>query len=163
MYNKQEDAGKMRHRIRLLNYLPARDEYGDEVRRWIASDYIWAQVLQRIAGSKEDEIAGRYASLTDTIIKTRYRSTVNASMRVLWGNKVFSIENVIPDVREMYMELKTTQDEPQQLDRWSDENDLWWEDENGDAWQWDSIADDNNDISEGESFTDEAGLIWTKQ
>jgi len=149
--------------VRILKYLVGRDDYGQETKRWVATDPIWAQVEQRITGSTEDEQSERLTSQTETRIMIRHRDTVDASMKVLWENRVISIHNVIPDAKEEYLMLNAVNDEPTSLDGWADENDLYWIDDNGDWWDWGGSYEQDSEVSEGESWTDESGLVWTKQ
>lgn len=163
MYNRNEKAGKMRHRVRILQYLIGRDDYGGETRRWVASDPIWAHVEQRIVGSDEDEVSQRLVSQTATRVTIRHRSTIDASMKVLWGNRVISIDNVIPDAKEEYLLLSATNDEPTNLQSWASENGLAWVDQNGNWWDWSGGYDEDSEVDEDETWTDDAGLVWTKQ
>jgi SPP1 family predicted phage head-tail adaptor len=163
MYNKREQAGELRHRIRLVQYTTERTSSGAERKSWIASNETWAKVEQRVVGSEEDDIAQRITPTTNTIVRIRYKSTVGAQMRVLWQGKLLEIENVIQDAKRQFLDLVCFQLSPDSLDAWADESNLFWEDENGDWWQWDGSNDNINELEAGESFTDSAGLIWTKR
>lgn len=85
--------GRMRHRITLQRFEEGEDEYGATVSMWVNVATVWASV-EPLRG-QEFFAAQSLQSQTTVRIRMRYRPGVDASMKVLFDGKTYSIESVI--------------------------------------------------------------------
>lgn len=86
-------AGKLRHRIIIQDKgTPTRDTFGQEVISWETHATLWAQVSP-ITGRETVEGSAQLADITHQI-RIRSFAGVAPSMRVLWGSRIFDIQQV---------------------------------------------------------------------
>lgn len=96
------DAGLMRHRIRIQKPSSERNELGEPINTWIDVANVRASINPL---SGRDFIAAMQdqAEVTHKVT-IRYNVAVKASMRVLYGNRVFDILHII-DTWEQHREM----------------------------------------------------------
>lgn len=96
------DAGLMRHRIRIKKPSSERNAFGEPVNAWIDVANVRASINPL---SGRDFIAAMQdqAEVTHKVM-IRYNVAVKASMRVLYGNRVFDILHII-DTWEQHREM----------------------------------------------------------
>jgi len=88
-------AGQLRNRVEIQEKSVSRDEYGAEVVTWVEVATVWASV-EPVSGS-ERWIGGLDQTIAErtTRIRIRYMSGIDATMRVVFGDLVYDIEQVI--------------------------------------------------------------------
>lgn len=80
------------------------DEIGQPVTTWADVATVWADI-RHISGIEAVK-ADATASTVRASIRIRYRTDVNAGMRVLHGSTVYNITAVLPDVaKKQYVDL----------------------------------------------------------
>lgn len=89
-------AGRLDSRIALMQRGNTVDELGQPVESWSDLATVWASIrhLSGVEAIKADAVT----STVKASIRIRYRTGLNAGMRVVHGAQVYSIEAVMPDV-----------------------------------------------------------------
>ncbi len=91
-------AGTLNRRITIQKRDTGRDAAGQPVDTW--SDYVtvWANIKAPTGmGAIRDMQGDLSASIARYSIRIRYRTDLDASMRVVYGSQVFDIKGVLPD------------------------------------------------------------------
>lgn len=96
------DAGLMRHRIRIQKQTSARNKLGEQVDSWEDVANVRASI-NPLSGRDFMAAMQDQAEVTHKVT-IRYNAAVKASMRVLYGNRVFDILHII-DVWEQHREM----------------------------------------------------------
>jgi SPP1 family predicted phage head-tail adaptor len=96
-------AGQLKHRVRIQQPRAARDPLGAPIQSWIDVATVWADI-QPLTG-REAVIASRIASEIGHQITVRYQPVFDdpkqvASMRALYGDRVFAIHAALNDDEE---------------------------------------------------------------
>lgn len=149
----------MRHRIQYMKPLVGRGTAGQEVRTWITSSAVFANIEYLEAGSDEDEIASRKQALTRVRITTRYRSTVYPKMRIKADTQEFAILSVLPDATRQYMIIEAVIDGPRQQ-TYSTPEGADWIDGQGQPWIFAFAGDEKTEADTETTYTDSAGVTY---
>lgn len=87
------EAGKLRHRITFQNQANSHDSYGQPLLTWSDVATVWAEI--KPLSGKESVKADALIESTTHEINIRYRSGINASLRVKFGSRYFDIQSVL--------------------------------------------------------------------
>jgi SPP1 family predicted phage head-tail adaptor len=87
------NAGRLRHRVDIQNYVEEYDELGQLIEDWLPFAQVWAAV-EPLRG-QEFIAAQALASVTTTRIRMRYIPGVVSSMRVVFRGRTYNIQSVI--------------------------------------------------------------------
>lgn len=158
-WKKSERIGRMRHQIQYMKPLVGRGDHGQEVRTWITSGSVFANIEYREAGSDEDEVASRKQAYTRARITTRYRSTVYPKMRIKADTQEFAILSVLPDAMRQYMVIEAVIDGPRQQ-TYSTPEGADWIDEQGQPWIFAFAGDEKTAAVTETTYTDSAGVTY---
>ncbi len=82
-------AGRLRHRVQIQRATETRASDGGTVQTWRAIGTVWADV--RPLTGREQELAGRTASVVSHRVEVRYRDGVDTRCRVVWGDRTFGV------------------------------------------------------------------------
>jgi len=85
------------------------DNYGGATRTYLTSDAIWAGVSFTPAGSDERASADQYSARQVTNFTIRYRDGISTEMEVVYGDLIYKIDAIQPDVGRMYLTLECLQ------------------------------------------------------
>lgn len=97
-------AGRMREPITIQAKTTSRDAYGAEVITWADQWSDWAQV-QPIGGREYTALRQAQSDITMRM-RIRYRTGVDAGMRVMWRERPYDVLEVINrDARDRELEL----------------------------------------------------------
>lgn len=96
-------AGRLDKRVTLQQATSARDGHGQPVQTWSPVATVWAAIHPLRGG--ERFAAQQFAAETTHRVTIRYRSGVSVQMRVVYGSRVFRIENAI-DPKERHEQLE---------------------------------------------------------
>jgi SPP1 family predicted phage head-tail adaptor len=88
-------AGTLNRRVTLQQQSTTSDAYGQRLLEWSDVATVWANI--RTINGKEYATSGQEVSGVTTSIRIRYRSGINAGMRVLYGTTIYNIKAVLPD------------------------------------------------------------------
>lgn len=90
--------GRMRHRVTIEKPDTVQDPVtGEMVPGWAAVATVWAQKRPSSAREFKQSQAGQSEISGEFVI--RYRSDVDATMRIVHKGKIYNIEGVLPDDR----------------------------------------------------------------
>jgi len=90
------EAGKLRHKVQLQSITTTRDEFGGVVKAWATVANTFADISY--VSGKEYIVSGQLKAPITARLTIRKRANVDATMRVLYGNTVFDIQTVLPDL-----------------------------------------------------------------
>jgi SPP1 family predicted phage head-tail adaptor len=97
-------AGTLRHRVTVEQPVRGRDAAGQPLTDWKRVAELWADLLHK--NGAETIRADQDASTVQASIRIRYRTDLDASMRVVHGTKIYRITAVLPDERaRQYVDL----------------------------------------------------------
>lgn len=88
-------AGILNRRIRIERPNTARDELGQPIPGWTLVAEVWSNI--RHLNGLETLKADQPKSVVKASIRIRFRSDVDASMRVVYGAAIYDIQAVLPD------------------------------------------------------------------
>jgi SPP1 family predicted phage head-tail adaptor len=93
-------AGKLSTRITIQQRSTTQDTVGQPLDTWTTFATVWADVrtTNGLSFIKEAIRANAEVSMMRTSFRIRYRTGINAGMRVLLGSTVYDIEAVMPDL-----------------------------------------------------------------
>lgn len=99
------NPGGMDRRVVIENYATSTDDWGHPVRTWSTLASVWAQKkdVQAIERTEQAQIV----ALTYTQFRIRYRSDVDTTMRISYGNTYFYITGVKELGRREGLEIRT--------------------------------------------------------
>lgn len=97
-------AGWLRHRVTIQKLAGTQNSYGEKVKTWQDVATVWASV-EPLRGREYIEAAAKKAEVTHRV-RIRYRSGINAGMRVIYGSRVFEIVSPPIDVLEKHREIE---------------------------------------------------------
>ena len=89
-------TGKLRSRVDIQSRSTTQDAIGQPVETWTTFATAWAHI--RVMGGLEAIKAGAVTSTLKASIRIRYRTGIDAGMRVLHGGVVYQVLAVLPDV-----------------------------------------------------------------
>lgn len=97
-------AGKLTERITIQRPTGAQDAWGTpEPQGWEDVAAVWANV--RFLSGTESIRAGADVSIVRASIRIRWRTGIDAGMRVLHGGQVLDIEGVLPGAGRQHLDL----------------------------------------------------------
>lgn len=97
-------AGSFPHRITIQKTTGARDEWNSpDPQGWEDVAKVWANV--RFQSGAESIRAGADVSIVRASVRIRWRTGIDAGMRVLYGGQVFDIEAVLPGADRVHVDL----------------------------------------------------------
>ena len=97
-------AGELRDRITIQRKTAAADAWGTpEPQGWEDVAKVWSNV--RHQSGSESIRAGADTSIVRASIRIRWRTGIDAGMRVLHAGQVFDIEAVLPGVGRQHVDL----------------------------------------------------------
>jgi SPP1 family predicted phage head-tail adaptor len=88
-------AGKLKHRMTIQTPGQIRDPAGQPSTGWIDFDTVWADV--RYLNGRQFLASSAEKNAATVSIRVRWRTDLNAAMRVVYGATVFDIVAVLPD------------------------------------------------------------------
>jgi SPP1 family predicted phage head-tail adaptor len=92
-------SGKLNRRLTIQQPGPARDAAGQPSTGWVNVDggtgEVWADILY--LNGRQYATSNAEASSATVSIRVRYRTDLNATMRVVYGATIFDILAVLPD------------------------------------------------------------------
>jgi len=89
-------AGKLRHRVSLQKPVKAQNPMtGATVNSWQEITKLWADVVPLSA--REFIAAQATQAEVTTRVTIRFRSDITSKHRIVYGDKIFNIEGVLPD------------------------------------------------------------------
>ena len=96
-------AGELRHRVDIQSPLSTQDEAGQPSTSWVT---VASRVPARVkfASGLSAIKSGADVSVSRASIKMRQRAA-NSGQRVVFGDTIFSVSSVQPDVRGAYVDL----------------------------------------------------------
>lgn len=97
-------AGTLRDRITIQHKTGAKGAWGTpEPQGWEEVAKVWADV--RFQSGSESIKAGADVSIVRASARIRWRTGIDAGMRVLFGSQVFDIEAVLPGSERKHVDL----------------------------------------------------------
>ena len=97
-------AGQLKHRITIQRPTGAQDAWGTpEPQGWEDVALVWSDI--RYQSGSESIRAGADVSIVRASVRIRWRTGVDAGMRVLHGGQVFDVEAVLPSADRKHIDL----------------------------------------------------------
>ena len=96
-------AGELRNRITVQAASQIQDETGQMLTDWTDVALVWASI-QHVSGLSSNR-SGMDVSSVKASIRMRFRTGLNAGMRILHKDTVYTIEAMLPDERRVYLEM----------------------------------------------------------
>ena len=84
------DIGDLQHRVTFQTLMPAKDGFGQPTNEWTDTFTVWAMVAD-MNGSELIKSMALSAEATTKIV-IRYRTGINAAMRIVWQGTIFNIK-----------------------------------------------------------------------
>lgn len=88
-------AGKLNRLVQIQRHVTGKDAAGQPATGWVAVASVWADI--RHVSGREYVRSDADVSRAVVSIRIRYRSDMDAGMRVVHEGRVYSIEAVMPD------------------------------------------------------------------
>ena len=95
-------AGDLRNRITIQLQSNVQDANGEMVNTWSDVALVWASI-KHVSGLSAIR-SGMDVSSVKASIRIRHRTGINAGMRILNGDSVYTIEAILPDDRREYLD-----------------------------------------------------------
>lgn len=89
------NPGKLRHRITFQERTTTQDSYGQPLLTWTDVATVWGAV-EPLNGRELMAAEAVQSEITHQVV-IRYRPGITAKMRVLYGTRVFDIQNVLDE------------------------------------------------------------------
>ena len=89
------NAGRNRESITIQQRTQTQDDFGQPIDTWADFQKLRADVIPLTA--REQFLAKQVGAEITSKIRTRYCAGVKAAQRILWKDKIFDIESVVPD------------------------------------------------------------------
>lgn len=97
-------AASLNQRIRLQKFISTQDSFGESRGTWSDIASVWADI--RYLNGKEYLAAQMEVNKAAISIRIRWRNDIEPTMRALYGNVIYNIEAVLPDMqRRMHLDL----------------------------------------------------------
>lgn len=103
-----DNVGKMRERIQISTLTLVRDGLLGSTKQWVEEDQIFAQVTHKATGTDEVFAADQKTNDSKVDFRIRYRQ-VSSTSEIVYRNKRYRIEGVIPDEKKDYLTIETKQ------------------------------------------------------
>lgn len=99
-----DQAGQLDRRITIQTFSETTDTFGQQVKTYSTLASVWANVVER--SGKEGEEGDMLASTKRVEFIIRYRTDVNAEMRVSYNSNIYKIQSILnADARKAYLKL----------------------------------------------------------
>lgn len=99
-----DQAGQLDRRITIQTFSETTDAFGQEVKSYSTLASVWANVVER--SGKEGEEGDMLASTKRVEFIIRYRTDVNAEMRISYNSNIYKIQSILnADARKAYLKL----------------------------------------------------------
>jgi len=85
-------AGRLRHRIELQDFVESTDPTGGRTKAWSTIVIRWADILP--LRGKERFQAAKVESTTTIKIRMRFFSQINPTWRIKFGDRIFNINGI---------------------------------------------------------------------
>lgn len=89
-------TGTLNRQVTIQRRDGGKDEYGQLTDTWVNVATVWASILHK--SGLETVKSSVDISVVQTSVRIRYREDVTAAMRVVYGNTLYDIRAVMPDV-----------------------------------------------------------------
>ncbi|MEL6970492.1 MAG: head-tail adaptor protein [Bacteroidota bacterium] len=159
-----DKIGQLRYRIKFAVPLRGRDSvYGGGKDTWIFSEELFAHREYTQVGSNEQESAGQMSPVTRVVFTIRGRDGIDASMQIIYEEKIHRINSVLPTQRRDYIQLET-----EQIGDWQDQALVQADgqsliDSDGQAIVWQPSADQSEGYeAPGLVFRDSEGQLYER-
>jgi len=97
-------AGTLNNKVTIQQQASTQDDWGQPLNTWTDIATVWADI--RHQSGIETIKADSPVSVVKASIRIRYRTGVDAGMRVLHGTTAYNINAVLPDVsKKQYLDL----------------------------------------------------------
>lgn len=96
-------SGSLRHRIIIQKPGSGVDDWGQHLDSWVDQASVWAHI-RHLSGSESIK-ADVPTSIVKASIRLRWRTDVDAGMRVMHGATVYEIEAILPGAAREYVDL----------------------------------------------------------
>ena len=96
-------SGSFRHRIVIQQRGSGVDSWGQPLDTWVDLASVWAHI-RHLSGTESIK-ADVPTSVVQASIRIRWRTDVDAGMRVMHGTTVYEIEAVLPGATREYVDL----------------------------------------------------------
>lgn len=90
------DPGTLNRKVRIQAQTTTQDALGQPLLEWTDVATVWADI--RVPNGMQAIKADAAVSVAAVSIRIRYRTGLNAGMRVLHGTTVYQVNAVLPDV-----------------------------------------------------------------
>ena len=86
-------SGSLRHRVTFQTLNPALDGFGQPTNVWTDTFTVWASIEDLISSKGSESIKSMaLAAEATTKITIRYRTGINAAMRIVWQGTIYNIK-----------------------------------------------------------------------
>lgn len=96
-------AGNLNRRVTIQSRQAGQDAIGQPLTTWQTAATVWASI--RHTSGMEAIKSGADVSVVKASIRIRYRTGIDAGMRVTHGTTVYDIKAVLPDGRREFLDL----------------------------------------------------------
>jgi len=100
------DPGKLDRRVELQSASVSTDGFGQAVRTYSTLASVWAQV-DYTGAPKEGNEAGKLASVNRVRFTIRYRTDVDATIKIVWKGDTYEVEGISQEGRERFLIIDT--------------------------------------------------------
>lgn len=91
------NVGRMRYRIEIEDFVSTTDADGFVSEEWIPFTTVWADITP-VSGKEYLNSAQTLSEVTNKIY-IRYISSIKTTMRIIFGDRIFNIQSILPDER----------------------------------------------------------------
>ena len=91
------NVGRMRYRINIEDYISSTDLDGFVTEDWVNFTTVWADITP--VSSKEYLNSAQTLAEVTSKIYIRYISSIKTTMRIIFGDRIFNIQSILPDER----------------------------------------------------------------
>ena len=91
------NVGRMRYRIEIENFVSTTDADGFVLETWNSFTTVWADITP-VSGKEYLNSAQTLSEVTSKIY-IRYISSIKTTMRIMFGDRIFNIQSILPDER----------------------------------------------------------------
>ena len=91
------NVGKMRYRIEIEDFISTTDSDGFVSELWNNFATVWADIIP-VSGKEYFNSAQTLEEVTNKIY-IRYISSIKTTMRIIFNERIFNIQSILPDER----------------------------------------------------------------
>jgi len=102
-----DQAGQLDRRITIQTFSETTDTFGQQVKTYSTLASVWANVKEKGGASLGEKEEGDMLASTKRVeFIIRYRTDVNAEMRVSYNSNIYKIQSILnADARKAYLKL----------------------------------------------------------